>query len=68
MEKIRLIEGFQFNETPQTLTKGNKTFNFLLEKTKDFAEIFKKNSSDDNFYPEFKNSKSINETNNPITR
>jgi hypothetical protein len=30
MEKIRLIEGIQFNDTPQTLTKGDKTYYFSL--------------------------------------
>ncbi|KAE9522075.1 hypothetical protein AGLY_017519 [Aphis glycines] len=65
-KKIRLIEGIQFNETPQTLTIGDKTYHSSLEKAEALAEIFEKNSSDENYSPEFRNSKSKNETDNPI--
>ncbi|KAE9521635.1 hypothetical protein AGLY_017931 [Aphis glycines] len=67
-KKIRLIEGIQFNETPQTLTIGDKTYHSSLEKAEALAEIFEKNSSDENYSPEFRNSKSKNETDNPITK
>lgn len=66
-KKIRLIEGIKFNDTPQTLSKGDKTYFSSLEKAEALAEIFEKNSSDENYSPEFRNSKSKNETDNPIT-
>jgi len=66
-KKIRLIEGIQFNDTPQTLTKEGKIFFSSLEKAEALAEVFEKNSSDENYSPDFRNSKSKNETENPIT-
>lgn len=51
----------------QTLTKGDKTYYSSLEKAEALAEIFEKNSSDENYSSGFRNSKSKNETDNPIT-
>ncbi|KAF0746564.1 RNase H domain-containing protein [Aphis craccivora] len=44
-KKIRLVEGIQFNDTPKTLSKGDKTYFSSLEKSEALAEIFEKNSS-----------------------
>jgi hypothetical protein len=40
---------------------------FSLKKAEALVEIFEKNSSDENYSPEFRNSTSKNKTYNPIT-